>query len=129
MMNMILLYSLGAMTVDENGAVQLNGVQINDKALLPQFASNSDSKSYNAITSNKDAAFNVFKYAADNSNVEWSMSGFKENGNTKFFLNTEHSRHYAETGASNDFFKTTDMIFNVHSHSREDDPKGGSGYI
>jgi len=109
-------------TVDWN-----KSVNVTDKSLLPQLAG-MEKTSASAETSNSSDAFNVFKFAADNSNVEWSLSGFKDEGKTKFYINTQQSETYSETGESNGVFKAKDMLFNVHSHSKPNGTKGGSGY-
>ncbi len=101
-------------------------LKVNDKNLLPQLSGlNGDSKG--AMTANGADAFNIFKFAADNSNVEWSLSGFKNEGEMNYYLNTQFSDAQASMG-DNYAFKREDMLFNVHSHSRENATKGGSGY-
>jgi hypothetical protein len=112
---------------DKEGNKKLAAIDVNDQKLLPQLAKNPESKSHNATTSNGTDAFNVFKFAADNSNVEWSLSGFKEGGKRKYFINTEQSDAQADIGYP-DYFEEKNILFNVHSHSRKDGSKGASGY-
>ena len=115
---------------DKYGYTQVTGssTKINDKGLLSQLAEEPDAKSYNAVTSNKNDTFNLFKFASDNSNVEWSLSGFKGDGKVKFYLNTEHNSVQAEIGIDAGYFKSEDLVFNVHGHPGENGTKGGSGY-
>ncbi|GHT60559.1 hypothetical protein AGMMS50239_09740 [Bacteroidia bacterium] len=115
--------------MDKEGNKNVAFINVTDQDLLSQLAENPDAKSYNAVTSNATDAFNVFKVASDASDFEWSLSGFKDGGKTKFYLNTEHSDGGASVGDGGSIFKTPDMIFNVHSHSKENGTKGGSGYI
>jgi hypothetical protein len=113
------------MTMGANGRQNATPLQVNDKSLLPQLAGNNGT----ATTSNLSDAFNVFKFSADNSKVEWSLSGFKQNEKNMFYLNTENSPLESSTGIGTSF-QTKDMLFNVHSHTGAgDNTKGGSGYI
>jgi RHS repeat-associated protein len=120
---------LWTFTTDKDGNIKSTATNVADQDFLPQLAANPNSTSYNATTSNKTDAFNVFKATSDASNFEWSLSGYKDKGSTKFYLNTQHSPGYAETGESNGVFEANNMLFNVHSHSQDDGAKGGSGYI
>lgn len=45
-------------------------INVNDQSILPNLMWKNEAKSVFAQTSNSDDAFNVFKFAADNSNVE-----------------------------------------------------------
>jgi len=104
-------------------------IRVNDTKLLSQLAANPDAKSHSAITSNSTDVFTLFKFAADNSNVEWSLSGFKDNNQNKFYLNTQHAELYSLLGyGAGGAFNEKDMLFNVHSHVFENGAKGGSGY-
>ena len=104
-----------------------NSIRVNDQGLLPQLAGGGKDEAF-GITSNSNDAFNVFKFAADNSKVEWSLSGFKDSKSTQYYLNTEYVNTQASTGLGS-VFEAKDMLFNVHSHSRGNSTKGGSGYM
>ena len=105
-----------AFNTDKNGNTKASTVDINDRELLPQFTGGLENGGHSAITSNSTDAFNLFKFAVDNSNVEWSLSGFKNSeGITNFTFNTTHS----ETEITNiNLFgnERSDLIFDVHSH-------------
>ncbi|MDR0542939.1 MAG: hypothetical protein LBH19_12125 [Dysgonamonadaceae bacterium] len=115
---------------NEDGSIRITSysANISDQNLLPMLAASEPLDSYHGITTNKTDAFNVFKFAADNSNVEWSLSGFKDECKAKFYINTQHSPAEANTGESNGIFEAKNMLFNVHSHPDENGTKGGSGY-
>jgi RHS repeat-associated protein len=120
---------LYAFNTDKNGNTKANTVDIKDRALLPQLVSGLDNGGHNAVTTNSTDAFNLFKFAADNSNVEWSLSGFNNsNGGTNFVFNTTHEK----TQISNRNLlgnERSDLIFDVHSHpGTADYTKVASGY-
>jgi len=115
--------------MDKEGNKNPTSIDVSDKELLPQLAKNPGADSYNATTTNATDAFNVFKAASDASDFEWSLSGYNENGQTKYYLNTEHADNFSETGESNNIFEAKDELFNIHSHWKTDGSRGGSGYI
>ncbi|MDR0682461.1 MAG: hypothetical protein LBG15_11535, partial [Dysgonamonadaceae bacterium] len=88
-----------------------------------------DNGGHSAMTTNSTDAFNLFKFAADNSNVEWSLSGFNnsEEG-TNFVFNTTHEK--TRISNKNRFgSERSDLIFDVHSHpGSEQYTKIASGY-
>lgn len=100
---------------------------VNDKTIMPSLKWKEGNKSNSAVTSNATDAFNVFKFSADNSDNEWSLSGFKDHGKTNFYLYTGYDNGEALTGVY-DVFQAKDMLFNIHSHTSEYGAKGGSGY-
>ncbi len=74
-----------------------NQVTVTDTEILPALESNSQATSI----SNSNDAFNVFKFAADNSNVEWGLVGYGNNGGNQYALYTDQDSenltmpHYA----------------------------------
>jgi hypothetical protein len=120
----VLFYSKKDQEGSESG---LAAIDVNDQDFLPQLASDSDSRSYSARTSNAADAFNVFKAVADGSDFEWSLSGFKGKGKTQFYLSTEHAKGGVDDLGQSKFNKK-DWLFNIHSHPGKDGTKGGSGY-
>lgn len=92
------------------------GIIINDKGLLPQLANapNSTYKGHYAETSNASDAFSIFKFASDNSKVEWGLKGYKTEGKDGFLIMTSHNakRVYDTNGSFSEFYN----IFDIHSH-------------
>lgn len=74
---------------------------------------------HNAFTSNPNDAFNLFKFAADNSNVEWGLTGFMQGGKEIFSIRTSNSTEYVRTVYFQ--YKEINMTFTLHSH-----PSGGT---
>lgn len=99
-------------------------INVNDQSILPNLMWKNEAKSVFAQTSNSDDAFNVFKFAADNSNVEWSLSAYNSDGETNFLINSEFSSNQSDTGLGS-YFKAQDLKFNIHSHSDKDGTTGG----
>ena len=67
-------------------------VIVNDRSVLKQlskFTNNNYNGSY-AITENANDAATLFKFVAENTNVEWRLNGYKEKGQYKFFVGTSH---------------------------------------
>ena len=72
----------GSLSKDNKGNIKRE--MVSDKKLLPQLSHGGI-----AETSKTTDAFNVFKFAADNSNVEWHLKGYDtKNGGMGFLLNT-----------------------------------------
>ena len=44
-----------------------------------------------AVTESRNDVFNIFKFAADNSDVEWSMDGYDIEGASTYVIGTQHS--------------------------------------
>jgi RHS repeat-associated protein len=65
--------------------------------------------------SGKNDIFNVFKFAADNSNVEWGLYAEKEKGTIKYKLATDGFNDISPAKVNN----PNNIIFAVHSHPLE----------
>jgi hypothetical protein len=118
-----------AFNTDKDGHTKASTVDIKDRKLLPQLTGGLDNGGHSALTSNSTDAFSLFKFAADNSNVEWSLSGFKNaEGGTNFVFNTTHNE--SEISYKNRFgSEKSDLKFDVHSHpGTADYTKTASGY-
>jgi RHS repeat-associated protein len=112
-----------------NGFIYLTGEKttISDQSLLPQLSVTNMSKHASGVTSNSSDAFNVFKFAVDNSNVEWAMAGYKNSsGSTDYVLNTDFNE--GEVRNRKLGHSPSDLIFHIHSHPGGDDTKVASGY-
>ena len=114
-------------TTDKNGNTSISEkyTKVNDQGLLPQLAGGKDFAT--AQTSNSADAFGVFKFAADNSNVEWSLTGYNNKDGMKYDLNTNFDKIGVKRNQSG--WNSPDMVFDVHSHSgTKDYAKEASGY-
>ncbi|MCD7971330.1 MAG: hypothetical protein LUG18_01475 [Candidatus Azobacteroides sp.] len=113
--------------IGENNEVQ--SIIIKDQKLMPQLMERrGKGKESYGTTQNKNDAFNLFKFAADNSDVEWSLSGFKKEGKTNFYVGTSQEATRSDVGSGTNF-PLEDLIFNVHSHpDKINGTKGASGF-
>ncbi|MDR2651090.1 MAG: hypothetical protein LBC68_02070 [Prevotellaceae bacterium] len=103
-----------------------NTIEVNDKRLLPQLAGGKDFAT--AETSNSFDAFGVFKFAADNSNPEWSLKGYGTEGrSTGFLLSTSYDKESVSSGNGN--YDPFNMLFSLHSHPADSDNLGPSGSL
>jgi hypothetical protein len=75
-------------------------------------------------TSNIEDAFNLFKFVADHTNVEWAISGYKNAAQSTYLVRTSHDEaRVRETHGNNEVLN---LIFSMHIHKYLIDP---SGYI
>jgi len=76
-----------------------------------------DFKGSYSITGNIGDAFKVFKFGADNTDVEWRIDGYrtKSSGN-EYFVGTSHDYESVNVSHTMDRFNELDMVFNMHSH-------------
>lgn len=109
-----------ATDINKDGTVtESDGQKVDDKTILPALTDTKTvdgSKVNYAKSSNASDMANLFLYLADNTNVEWSLNGFKnENSSSTYTLSTFKSNVKAP-----DAFNTGDPIqyqfFDLHSH-------------
>ncbi len=85
-----------------------NYLRVNDKGLLPQLVGKEGSTS--ATTSNSDDAFNVFKFAADNTESEWVVHKNED----EYTIGTKH--HPRTVGKWKDYGIVDEPSATLHSH-------------
>ncbi|MBC9795835.1 DUF6443 domain-containing protein [Sinomicrobium weinanense] len=98
------------------------------KSFLSELASDNTGVDYGVTQSISDA-FDVFKFAADNSDVEWSVQGYQlDNDAHSYAVLTSHAENYAGNGYHLGLFggyEIENLLFDIHSHPKT---KGASGY-
>ncbi len=67
-----------------------NQVTVTDTDILPALEQNNQATSISS--ENYNDAFNVFKFAADNSSVEWGLVGYRDNESSQYALYTDQDR-------------------------------------
>jgi len=78
-----------------------------------------------AVTGNISTVFNVFKFAAENSAVEWKIDGYRTNsGTNEYFIGTSHKPDAVSHSYTMPRFNEFNLIFEMHSHL--DNTKGAS---
>jgi RHS repeat-associated protein len=99
-----------------------NGVKVKDKTILPQLAKLDGNGNRVAVGNKKtqNEMTKVFKFLADNSDVEWRMDRYNENGKQKYSLGSDLS---LDTGTGQKSISSEEMghssesvISFVHSH-------------
>ncbi|MBR1656539.1 MAG: hypothetical protein IJ698_09040, partial [Prevotella sp.] len=67
----------------------------------------------------------LFKFCSDNSNVEWRLNGYKDEGKTTYLIATTHDEGKVKytNGGNNEL----DLFVSIHSHP-SDSPAKASGY-
>ena len=87
-------------TDGQEGVTEADGQKVEDKTILPELSkveNVSDKKQYSEATTTASGtdALAVFKFAADNSNVEWGLTKFTDGGDTKYSISTYHNEDFA----------------------------------
>ena len=122
--------------IAENGKSIKVSKNAKGESVLSELATKRDEKDYNgnyAVTGNKQEAFKVFKFAADNSNVEWNLEGYRtKSGSNEYFIGTSHEIDNASSSYRMERFNELDMVFDLHSHpgygNLEEGTRGASDY-
>jgi len=106
-----LKYQLGSSVYYENGSPEFRVWYEGHRSFMY------DRLRYTESASKFDI-FNVFKFVADNTKVEWAISGFKIDGNSYWALGTAQSKtsavtwHYIQPGR----YVSSAEFFNMHNH-------------
>ncbi|MDA8947787.1 hypothetical protein N9H57_01465 [Flavobacteriaceae bacterium] len=113
----------------ENGGLEAeNYVEVSDKSLLVSLSNKGQIELggktrdlSHGFTDNNEDAYNVFTFAANNSNVEWGLNRFENtsgDGSQSNFVGTYHDDDLSPRPSRvfNGFDNLTTTIFNVHSH-------------
>ncbi len=108
------------LTVNNDG--KFISIELKDGNLLLQLANGKE-----AGTTNIDDAFNLFKFAADNSTPEWSLKGYKQDKKSMGFLLTRGED--GEVASGHGKYNKEKLAFDLHSHPPGSDNIGPSGSI
>ena len=108
--------------IDDFGDEISTPLTINDRTLLPQLAASprdakipGGSEPMNiGFTTDKVAATDLFKFASDNTNVEWGLMGFRTDEIERFAIGTSHAESHV--ASMDQFFNLYDKTFDIHSH-------------
>jgi RHS repeat-associated protein len=116
--------------LDEKGNRTNNSITVTDRSILDQLSENREGTDSNYAITQLSEVSTVFLFAANNSNVEWSLSGYNNGKKKIYVLGTDYSDDSVtpDMGVKYAHFKESDMLFDVHSHpSVKDDVRGASG--
>jgi len=107
-----------------------DGVKVKDKTILPELkgVGASNLSQVTRGTGGYDM-LNIFKFAANNSNVEWSLDKHNSGTGEKYTLSTYHDEHVSPNHETLGIL-TENMIHSLHSHPNvpESQELGSMGY-
>lgn len=122
---------------NKDGSVnESDGAKVNDNSLLPQLADKTNIGQAVSLgepisgpvanTDNRTDAYNVFKFAAENSNVEWSYQRYTDNSASVATANENSTTITGKNHVSNRG-KTVSADIHSHPNATRDDlrPSGG----
>ncbi len=121
--------------VDENGK-RTSSISLKSDNLLEQLSNKRKDYDGHYAVGDKGDAFKVFKFGADNCNVEWAVAGYRtEGGGKEYVVGTSDSKRDAlYRGAFSPFhnssnFDKYNLLFEIHSHFGPGATQGASyGY-
>ena len=122
---------------DENGDyIKGSAIKIKDKSLLSglsKFSGESTKDNlgnfyfaHYGISDNKEETFKLFKYLADNTDVEWSVASYETDGEDIYYLGTYKAETIAP-GHSQKFMDEKMLTSVIHSHPDVNGTEGASG--
>lgn len=127
-------------TLNEDGNFNENNfVFIRDKSLLPSFVKNSetykDQRGLSRIVNFAIGKYGreitkMFLFAANNSNVEWNLCSFSMGSFRRYGISTSHNDEGVLAAYKTDAVGVSErrLLFNIHSHCRENSVKGASTF-
>ena len=106
--------------VNSKGERTGNSLTLKNRQIFDDLASSGKSSNYSnshAVGGEnmQDDMLNVFKFAADNSTVEWRMDRFRDDGRSSYAMGTIHKTHESPT-AENLGHSSSSVIAFIHSH-------------
>ncbi len=120
-------------TIDRDGygkldkGLKLDKESVESHTILSDLAQDrKDFKGSYAESINKESSFDVFHFAANNSNVEWSISGFGKGKASEYLVGTLHEKDISQASITEKGYNEFNMIFLIHSHPSITGTKGGS---
>ena len=107
-------------------------IKVNDTKLLSGMLEMQSDKYENygtaGYTENLDDAARVFKFAADNSNAEWRLDVYDDNGTKTAVIATKQDGDHVQNAdvVKKDVGAKGNQLVNMHSHPNPNGTKGGS---
>ena len=97
-----------------------NSLTLKNRQVFDDLASSGKSSNYTNTRATggedtQDDMINVFKFAADNSKVEWRVDRYRDNGHSSYAVGTVHKTNYAPTAEDLGHSYSSVIAF-IHSH-------------
>ena len=103
-----------------------NGLVVYDLSILAGLTEErSDYKGSYTATTSKKAAFDVFYFMAENTDVEWGIDGYRVSGGNEYVIRTSHNDG-SVTHLNTTRYNEMNCTFTMHSHCWPDGTKGAS---
>ena len=115
--------------LDSKGKRTDKSITVGDRSILDGLAKDRKGTDANYTVTKSAEVGKVFLFAADNSDVEWSLQGLSKNESENYILGTSHeSTEVAPNWYKREGYNESDIVFDIHSHpSIKDDVRGASG--
>ena len=112
-----------------SNGLKLNKANSTDRTILTDLSENKRgfSGSY-TISKDKNKSFKVFLFAANNSDVEWGIDGYRTSSGNEYFIRTSHQKDAVAMSTSLAGYNEYTQVFKIHSHPAIDGTKGASGF-
>ena len=104
-------------SADNKHSITVNQQLVND---LMNHYNNKETKETYAITKNGDDAFKFFKFASDNTNIEWLLMGISVGNDHQFKIKSSLSDCSVSETSKND----ANITFHLHSHPKNSNISG-----
>lgn len=107
-------------------------ISISDRTIFDQLAEGRNRSDYDgsyAITNSHEVG-DVYIFAANNTKVEWGLSGYQGKNGRQYVLHTQNINNTVlPRDNSEEGLTIANQYFDMHSHPDHDGTEGGSGYI
>uniref|UniRef100_UPI0025F3D4EB JAB-like toxin 1 domain-containing protein n=1 Tax=uncultured Bacteroides sp. TaxID=162156 RepID=UPI0025F3D4EB len=96
--------------------ININSGEVLDGMLKMQKDFLNPSKVIYNSTNNMEDATNIFKFAADNTSVEWKLDVYDDKGSTTAIIGTKHYEDRVFSDVQKDLNVKGEKVFDLHSH-------------
>ena len=107
-------------------------ISISDRTIFDQLAEGRNRSDYDGsyAISNSHEVGDVYIFAANNTKVEWGLSGYQGKNGRQYVLHTQNINNTVlPRDNSEEGLTIANQYFDMHSHPDHDGTEGGSGYI
>ena len=113
---------------DKDGNLRNHTIEVSKGVFTERSINHKVLKGHQYVFADGKEAENVFKFMADNTQVEWGFYNKKFNeGNETFYLSTSHKWNREEVSAKDIYFQADKAIVKFHIHSHPYDANAFAG--
>jgi len=116
--------------LDDKGKETNKQIKVYDRNILPDLATKRKGfDGTNFAISESSETGDVYLFASKNSNVEWGLDGFRNNGKNEYVVYTDHKPDGIRPASDWYMFKNKPLNFQIHSHPTNNmDYRNASGF-